>query len=44
MEDREEKYLSFFMDLALIFGILYLASEGKDGWGWLVFILFIKHA
>ena len=43
MEDREEKFLSFLVDLALIGGVIYLASQGKDGWGWLIFILFIKH-
>lgn len=44
MEDKQESFLSFIVDLALIGGIIYLASEGKDGWGWLTFILFIKHS
>ena len=29
------------VDIALIAGVVYLASTGKDGWGWLVFLLFI---
>lgn len=31
------------VDIALIAGIVYLASTGKDGWGWLLFFLFIKN-
>jgi hypothetical protein len=27
--------------LALIFGVIYLASNNQDGWGWLLFILFL---
>lgn len=26
--------------IALVAGIIYLSSQDKDGWGWLVFILF----
>jgi hypothetical protein len=37
-----EKIGSFIVDLALIFGIVYLASNNTDGWGWLLFILFCK--
>jgi hypothetical protein len=29
------------LQLAMIGGIVYLASNGTEGWGWLVFILFI---
>jgi hypothetical protein len=29
------------LQIALVGGIVYLASNGLDGWGWLVFILFI---
>jgi hypothetical protein len=31
------------VDIALIAGVVYLASTGKDGWGWLVFLLIIKN-
>lgn len=44
MEEKKEDFLGFFVDIALIFGIIYLASQNKDGWGWLTFILFIKHS
>lgn len=30
-------------DLALVCGIVYLSATGKDGWGWLVFILIIRN-
>lgn len=30
------------VDLALIASIVYLASNGMEGWGWLVFVLAIK--
>ena len=42
--EKLEKVGSFIVDLALIAGIVYLASIGKDGWGWLIFILFVKYA
>jgi hypothetical protein len=29
------------LQLALVIGIVYLASCGMDGWGWLVFALII---
>ena len=29
------------LQIALVAGIITLASSGKDGWGWLVFLLFI---
>lgn len=29
------------LQLAIVGGIVYLAANGLDGWGWLVFILFI---
>jgi hypothetical protein len=28
--------------IALVSGIVYLASNNMDGWGWLVFILLIS--
>jgi hypothetical protein len=31
------------VDLALIFGAIFLASKNTDGWGWLIFILFLRH-
>jgi len=27
--------------LALVFGIIFLAANDHDGWGWLVFILLL---
>ena len=30
------------VDLTLIAAIVYLASNGVDGWGWLILILLIK--
>jgi len=29
------------LQLAMVGGIVYLASNGLEGWGWLVFLLFI---
>ena len=29
------------LQLALVGGIVYLAANGLEGWGWLVFIYFI---
>jgi hypothetical protein len=29
------------LQLALVGGIVFLAANGIDGWGWLVFILFL---
>jgi hypothetical protein len=30
-------------DMACVAGIVYLAANGKDGWGWLIFLLIIRH-
>jgi hypothetical protein len=30
------------VDIALIASIAYLATEGKEGWGWLILVLLIK--
>jgi hypothetical protein len=30
------------VDLALIAAIVYMASNGIDGWGWLIAVLIIK--
>lgn len=30
------------VDIALIGGMVYMASNGVDGWGWLVLVLIIK--
>lgn len=27
--------------VACIAGVVYLASEGKDGWGWLIFLAIV---
>lgn len=44
MDNRTlEKIGSLLFDLALIAGIVYLASQNKDGWGWLIFVLILKH-
>lgn len=32
------------IDLALIGGAVALSLAGVNGWGWLIFILFIRHA
>lgn len=34
---------SKFTDIALILGVVFLAALDKDGWGWLIFILFLRH-
>ena len=31
------------IEICLIAGIVYLASNNYDGWGWLVFILFVRN-
>ena len=31
------------LDLAIVGGIVYLSANHLDGWGWLIFILFIRH-
>ena len=38
MEKLKEISLSLFR-IALVAGIVYLAMNEKDGWGWLVFVL-----
>lgn len=38
MEKFKEISLALFR-IALIAGIVYLASVDKDGWGWLIFVL-----
>lgn len=35
--------LSTIVDVALIAGICFLAYNGLDGWGWLIFILAIRN-
>jgi len=30
-------------DIACIAGIVFLSYNGRDGWGWLIFLLIIKH-
>ncbi len=32
-----------WVDVALIFGIIYLISNGYDGWGWLILILALRN-
>lgn len=34
---------SKIVDIALIVGAVFLAALDKDGWGWLLFLLFIKN-
>jgi len=42
MENVKIKFnWKIILQLALLAGIVYLASENKEGWGWLVFILLI---
>lgn len=30
------------IDVALILGVVFLAYNRIDGWGWLIFILFLR--
>lgn len=39
----KNKLLDCLVDIALVAGICFLAYTGKDGWGWLVFILILKN-
>ncbi len=38
-----EKKNNGLIDIALVLGICYLASNGWDGWGWLIFILILRN-
>jgi hypothetical protein len=43
---KENKFFwnwSKVIDLALIAGIVFLAANNKEGWGWLMFILIVKN-
>ena len=40
----DNKDWSNIVDIILICAIVYLAAHDKDGWGWLIFILFVKHS
>lgn len=35
---------SNILDVLLIVGIVILAYNNRDGWGWLTLLLFLKHA
>lgn len=35
--------MSWGFDILTVLGIVFLAYNGKDGWGWLVFLLILKH-
>ncbi len=39
MKDRFDTL--WILQVALVFGIVSLASQGLDGWGWLVLALFV---
>jgi len=39
----KNKLLDCIVDVALVCGIVYLASTGKEGWGWLVLIFILKN-
>lgn len=41
MKKDLEKILQLIFNLALIFGIVYLAANDKDVWIWLFFVLVI---
>ncbi len=44
MEDNKPFWnWSKIVDIALIVGAVFLAALDKDGWGWLLFLLFIKN-
>jgi hypothetical protein len=32
-----------WVDAFLVFAIMYLISNGYDGWGWLIFILILRN-
>jgi hypothetical protein len=40
-----KKYFNYdkLIDIALVAGIVILAYNNRDGWGWLVFILAIRN-
>ncbi len=40
MKDKFKEVSLNIFRMALVAGIVYLMSIDKDGWGWLVFILF----
>jgi hypothetical protein len=40
---RFSNVMDRLFDIACVAGIVYLAANGKDGWGWLIFLLIIKH-
>lgn len=35
--------MSSAFDILAVMGIVFLAYNGKDGWGWLIFLLILKH-
>lgn len=39
MEDYRSTMAMAIFRIALVAGIVYLASTGKDGWGWLILVL-----
>jgi hypothetical protein len=43
--EQKKRYWTWnkVVDILLIFGIVFLAALDKDGWGWLVFLFFIKN-
>lgn len=40
-----KRYFNYdkLIDLALIAGVVFLAANDKEGWGWLIFILAIRN-
>jgi hypothetical protein len=34
---------SNILDIVIVAGIVYLAANDKDGWGWLLLFLFLKN-
>lgn len=30
------------VDTTIVGGIIYLASKGIDGWGWLIFVMIVR--
>ena len=43
MSKMEKANKNGWVDIALVMGIAYLASNGYDGWGWLIFILVLRN-
>jgi hypothetical protein len=41
--ENKRCFLDSLIDIVLIGGIVYLASKGIDGWGWLILVLLLRN-